>query len=276
MEVPVWLWLLGSWLGITWGFQRLFKEAGETVNQDTRSAVANWLLNIEEIKPANAWASHFTSLFDKVFVGNIFSQTFLIASFFNSLIFVIVLFMLFKGFGAEIYSSYSRESPELLVLLFAINYVPDLLSLIATRIVLDGMERSNSLVEQLLLLFVDIAFTIGIIVVAIMICLIPSYILLPTTSLEDTFNFIRDFYLGETLYGNLPVIFLLTTFFSSIWVWLYLLAGFTMKIINTSIFGIKLTRKYLSVETYPFRSMGLMLTIIITIIYIAVAISMII
>jgi len=80
MESINWLAIFGSYLTISFGVYRLFKEADEVIKEETRIVTSIWLLNLE-VKNLSKWPSQFIRLFDKVFGKNMWSVIFMSKSF---------------------------------------------------------------------------------------------------------------------------------------------------------------------------------------------------
>ena len=55
---------------------------------------------------------------------------------------------------------------------------------------------------------------------------------------------------------------------TSVWLWLYALSGFLVKAIARSRKGLHLLQKHLNLEEHPLRSMGFVLMLLVTVVYV--------
>lgn len=94
IELPYWLAFVVTWFVVTWVVFRMFKEAGDTVNSNTKESASHWLRNIS-VKPDDLnWPSHFASLFDRVFTKKHWSTKCFFRSFLASLVSAVFLIFL--------------------------------------------------------------------------------------------------------------------------------------------------------------------------------------
>lgn len=62
-------------------------------------------------------------------------------------------------------------------------------------------------------------------------------------------------------------IFFYSTFFTSVWVWLYALSGVLLKVLYSVKLGMGLSSRIFEVETAPLRSLGMVSNLIITFLF---------
>lgn len=145
-----------------------------------------------------------------------------------------------------------------------LNLVPDYISLLETRYVIRRMSGERSMVRILFFLAIDFAFTFTIAFVAYSLFFIFFY-------RWEVGEALRCF-LAHTLalsspdYPAIPSgIFFYSTFFTSVWVWLYTLSGFIVKLGEYLGVGFSWLKAILDIKNKPLRSMGLILDILISI-----------
>ena len=65
-------------------------------------------------------------------------------------------------------------------------------------------------------------------------------------------------------------IYFYSTFFTSVWLWLYLLAGMSFKFVYFLGKGLDCIRHVLNIDEKPFGSLGVVATVFITVIYLVI------
>ena len=88
---------------------------------------------------------------------------------------------------------------------------------------------------------------------------------------ESTFSETAEtFWQGLTFSGTESFlgIFIYSTFLTSVWLWLYALSGFLVKAFARSRKGLHFLQKHLNVEEHPLRSMGFVLMLLVTVVYV--------
>ncbi len=154
-----------------------------------------------------------------------------------------------------------------IVLLFGcINLIPDYISLSETRIVLDLIRKSTSKLAVIGLLLLDAGLTIAI--AAFSITLI--YFLLFGDSISSILSGLWShgfklsaFDKGDGTHGW----FLYSTFFTSVWIWLYLFSGAVVRTYTFLINKMGRTVSLLDISGKPFRSLGVVGIIVVTFIF---------
>ena len=149
-----------------------------------------------------------------------------------------------------------------------INLLPDFLSLYETRLVLGFMAKSDGGLRTFALLLFDLAATalisfVGLFVVTFGLF---SFIIgrpIPVTDLAEMF------WQGLTFSNVIAGIFIYSTFLTSVWLWLYALSGFLVKAISRSRKGLRFLQRHLNLEEHPRRSMGFVLMLLVTVVYVA-------
>ncbi len=305
MEIPYWLAFIGSWLGLIWAVYRLFKEAGDTVKEETKTAAALWLLNFGDSKDLPSWPSQFVALFDKIFTKNHWSWKCFRRSAIVSIVILLIGWLLFL----TLFPESGKRSFEVMdymlnekmyfnfvfgaisfVLLFCI--IPDYFSLLETRWILKLASKTRNFFVHVMLIIFDILLSFGILALFAFLAFISLQVVFLKTSSVENVSYILLFTIDRTIFyffdttiffmpssypsfirssdlGTLDssLVLVVTTFFTSIWLYLYIVSGLILKLISISNTGFKFLQNNLDIEEKPFRSMGFIVMILISIGY---------
>lgn len=155
----------------------------------------------------------------------------------------------------------------------AMNFLPDYFSLIESRLILRAMSGRSGIVV-VMLLALDFVFTsaiflvIGPILLAVVVTSTTIILYLPSLSL-NSFGQIFDptlqiigFILEDGIYllpaeGNLSTgIFVYSTFFTSVWVWLYISSMALIRLASHSQLLIRFLQFALPIQEKPLRAIG--------------------
>jgi len=287
MTLPFFLIYLTSYFGISAGIYGLFTKAGETIKDDTKKSVSKWLQNIELDKDAPNWPDTFASLFDRVFTERHFSwkcfRRSSIASVFGVIIMSLIYFTINYTGGINDIEfkiiDFLKFAPVLILIL---NLIPDYISLLESRYILKKMKGTQSVVRLTYFLTIDFLVT-GIIF--IIFSYIDYFLIYLTSFLMGVdFRFIGwitwligilnsvGFSGGSGLFG----VFFYSTYFTSVWIWLYAGSGILIKLIVRAGKFLLFFRKHLNIEREPFKSMGFVIIILISFAYLIGAVIMLI
>lgn len=249
----------------------LFWKADEGLSKEGRADLSQWLgrklhLHSEE------WARDppnlpdvVSAMFTKVFGRKHLSwRCFLMSSLF-SLLAVCLLYLLYcqkNGIGFLMFGS-----PGFLLFFgsFAIvfNVIPDYFSLLETRVVMHLMGQAHSRSVVALLFGADLLLTLLIFLAAAM--LFSPFFLLQWSGFPASFERaveLAGMLVGEaaltlqTEVGGILGIFLYSTFFTSLWVWLTALGWGATRLLAKSPPLLRLAKRALPIETHPMRSIG--------------------
>ena len=169
------------------------------------------------------------------------------------------------GMWAAMRANKSIPLGQLLLIFFILNPVVDYISAIETRWVLRMMTRRRGVGWYLGLAILDVIAT------AVLVLLIFSVILASASwwlflirispePLMSIFPFTHFFnhaiqsWVGLTLSGDVLAIYVYTTFATTIWTWLYLVAEGVFRVLPA-------VRRFFPIEQKPFRSMGLIVAL---------------
>lgn len=276
-KLPFFFVFVGSWIAVAGGIYGLFNKAGESVNEPTKRAVANWLQNINLSKELPNWPQTFTVLFDRVFTEehwswNCFGRSALISLLGLSLFLFLTtshdqwLKVLFTG-------SMIPRAFWAIVPFIVLNLIPDYFSLLETRYIFSRIVPGTSFLKVLGYLLLDIIFTLLIFYFGTMLFVLLSDFFYKqyygfdsqSTLFQDIDAFYKSMFLPSAGLPYLP--FILTTFLTSIWVWLYAGSAFLLKLIAIPKAGLKFLRNSLDITNRPFRAMGFTLMVLASIGY---------
>jgi len=272
-----------SWLGISYGIHRLFEKAEEVLNQETKKSVTRWLKNLDVAEKVHNWPQAFAENFDAVFGKKHRSwKCFFRSCLASTLASVIVIFIWVWMRPDEFFSVWHNEDFMTQLILFPIllallNFLPDYLSLLETRYIIKRMTKTISLKIRLSLLLFDVILTGG-----IALSIVPAFMTLTGSEPLGT-SFLN--YFEEVLpltnqntavfMGTGPIfsICFYTSFFTSVWIWLYVLAGMLVKVGDRFNILLSRFRKMFDVNKKPLSSLGFVSMLIITILYLAVPVA---
>ncbi len=268
-----------AWAGIIGGIWLLFSKAEDTVKPEIKTTISNWLSNLNpEVKLAN-WAMTFASMFDGIFGKKHFSWRCFSRSCIAS--FVSLTIMIFLWFSKQS----SHYEPRLVLILITlgaiVNLIPDYFSLLETRYIIKKISNTSSTIKILGLLTIDFIATVFIFSFAFMLFVMSIDI----SSISDYLDLFLE--MGEllvfaflfedvvTVFDQNPTfgIWLYTTFFTSVWIWLYVLSGLIVKVGAFSGILIGRMRRILDIDNKPLRSMGLVCILFVSIIFLIVLLA---
>ena len=213
----------------------------------------------------------FADLFDSVFGTKKLSLSFVLKSIIASFVSTLIVFLILEICDYNIGEEYVLTM-VLIGLPVLFNLVPDYLSLIETRWLLGKMIRSHSVIRLIAFFVIDLFFTLLIFVTwtIISITLFSLFKEVPIDYIIKQYSKIESYSEVISYFTEPPiVIYLISTFFTSIWIWLYVLSGVTLRSFNGLIVSFKFFKKHLDIENKPFKSLGSFLVIVITILHVS-------
>ena len=262
---------LCTWITVSSGLWTLFSMSEDVLNAESKKAISQWLLCLWTLKTLNNWTSNFIIIFDGIFGNNnkfykIIGEehiSFLrssIASYIS--IFTVTLYWSVFHFQESFFLNGSFSFSEVLDIIAGVaifgtvfNLIPDYISLVETRYILQLMDKYKSIATTLILLVLDfvitgLIFTLFFFIIAY---LNHDNIYSAIGDIPKLFNFQKN--------DPSPTIFFYSTYFSSIWIYLYLISSFLYKFLKT--LKVKFILK-LDIENKPLKSIGFISVIITT------------
>jgi len=236
----------------------LFQQAETVVKPEVKAAISQWLQNLNPTTAFANWPVTFAAVFDRIFGERHFSWHCFIRSCAASFLAVVIATLVWAALRPSQFTAfvqYLKNTSLFAVFLFAalLNLIPDYLSLLETRYIIRWMSKRASTFRILGLLAFDLLAT-----AAIFICWLWA-----------------AFMLGRLSYKGLlrpPIlIFFSSTFFTSVWVWLYAGSGLLVKLGQYLGIGVKVLKVVLDIENKPLRSMGYVAILLVTLVYLVAA-----
>jgi hypothetical protein len=276
---------IGAWAGIISGIWLLFEKAEETLRPETRTAISNWLKNSNLGGELANWPTAFVSVFDSIFGKKHLSWRCFFRSSIASFAAVTIVFMFFFTINPEPILVAFKEFVDmprgiLLMLLpvaitVVLNPIPDYISLLETRYIINRMSKTNSSIKIMGYLVFDFIATFVIFsVVGMFMSFLVLFILTGGSVVEASEGIAivlevvkTGIFLGQNDSSSLVGIWLYSTFFTSVWVYLYILSGMIVKV--GSFIGIlgRLIRKIFDIDNRPLRSMGYVCMVLVSLIF---------
>jgi hypothetical protein len=263
---PVWA-ALAAAAAIAACVAKGFEWCDAALNDDSRFKLSLWLVSVPGGEQIDAWAGVFPNLIDRIFGRKALSWTFFLRSCvasFVAIAFVSILGAIMYGpdwiFGYGFgYLSHDSQSLALALTLgftgvgaLIANCIPDYLSVLVSRYFVGAMARNPRGFWIFLLLIGDTISTLIVADAAMWaLHLIIDHVFRGTSWMEmGLVDFFGLLTLG--MYRNL----FLASLFTSIWVWLYILASVAIRILQKLQFvWVKLV-PILDVEKNPMQAIG--------------------
>lgn len=287
-SIPPLLLHAATWATIAFGIGYLFEQAENVASSETRTAVSRWLNNLDPAGAVASWPTTFATIFDHVFgerhlSWRCFSRS-CVASFASVAMVTLMWGVLYPDkFDIFIKSSSIGKNVFSLFFITAIfNLIPDYISLLETRYMINWMRRAHSVMRILAFLAIDFVATAAIglvgIIGALMIVILfsnPSEImrLKITEFFSEILELIQKLILplSASSIVNLPIgIWFYAAFFTSVWVWLYVLSGSVVRLMEYLGIGINRLKFVLDIKNKPLRAIGFVSIVLFTIAYLVV------
>ena len=268
--------IFGAWLGAITFFYFVFRISEDNiVDPVLRTNASNWLKNIKLDKKIVIWPMTFIAVFDGIFGKKHLSWRCIRRSCIASFVAVLILTLFWYAIHSDdFYSIVSVTSPKRFIPIYLLitvlfNPIPDYFSLLETRWIIGKIKNTNSTKKILYFLALDIVATVSIFLIGMIISLFLLIHILPfifkdyssLTYLETLSHYLSELYYSITLnseHGNdITVgVWLYSTFFTSIWVWIYFISGTIIKILVSFAKLFDYVRKIIDIDRNPLRSMG--------------------
>lgn len=287
-QEPSFVHYIASWLGICFGIFWLSEKVEDTVVKDTRKAVSLWILGLEMPQSLPNWSSTFAKVFDRIFGEKHLSWKCFLRSCIASHLSVIILFLLYFGIVVRplalkgqirLNLAYFVDDNLLLLYMIPLNVVFDYFSLLESRFVIRWIARSSSNIRAFIFLVIDLIVTGFIALLAIWVGLT---FLIPLFFSIDMEFYLSIGYVWRTFWAGLrftnaantifPIssfwgVYIHSTLFTSMWVWLYVLSGLIVRLVRPAFGGINWFKRVFDIENKPLRSLGYVSVLFVTLIY---------
>lgn len=272
-----------AWGTTTGALWFLFEKLDKVATLGARTEMSAWLLSLGRPSPMHTWSESFAALFDRVFGKKHLSWRCLLRSSFASVAFVSVVTLVYTGLFPEVASA--EEYFWLIPLAVTVNLVADYLSLLETRWLLRWVGPGSAWYGVVMLLTFDV-FATGAIWWA-------SFNTIPEV-ISELISFARgdpwdligpageswglrewSSWMWNRAQEALSVppadgdawltqILFLSTFFTSVWLWLHTLTLSASAALLRMNSGLGFLLRVTDVERQPFRSMGFVSVLIVS------------
>ena len=276
------------------------------LQKESKDKVSKWIQNISPQNAISSWPAAFVEIFDHIFGKHHFScrcfYRSCIASTFSVLIMTLVWGYLRPYQFQQFFNSGSLVEAFLSVYLVGIivNLIPDYLSLLETRWLINKMDKSGRIISILLYLCLDLVITSAIFLIFIAFCMFMVFLLrvafpnttefvnfLPkaiqnlvirVTKLKMTFSGYKEWLLHFTgnciplttdkKYEPSPGIWMYSTFFTSIWAWLHATTGIIAKCSQKLFGSYDWFIRNFDINEKPLSVMGIISIVLLTMLFI--------
>jgi hypothetical protein len=231
------------------GIAKTFEWFNGMIGDSGRKSLSGWLRNSANLGGLDSWGAVFPMLIDRVFGEDPKSQKFFVRSCVASLIAVSAVVIVYIGLSLNhptifklrpivgfwgVFARMMVYSPFFLIVCTSTNFLPDYLSLLISRKIVRWMALKPTVLRVILLLVADTLATAIVASLSVFLFyLITLGIRLP--SFLANFHaiwsqFFPPRWLSLTGQHGFAGIFFYSGFFTSIWVWIYILSGWLIKI----------------------------------------------
>lgn len=263
MTVPPILVYIVAYLGFARGIYWLFEKAEEVLNEMVVKSISAQLRGLAPGEIVKNWPDAFVKAFDAVFGKEALSWKRFWRSALASLIAVTICLAVLWAFRPGEFAIVGEVAEVLafiLPLAAGLNLVPDYVSLIETRWILRMMSRRNSGLEVVAWLAIDIVITALIFAI---------WVTIFTFVYPFESDWTAAWFLGAVVmtgpFGlDAMSVFFFTTFFTSVWVWLFALSTFIVRGANLLGRPLKLFQRWMDPEK-PLRALGFVSSLLVTV-----------
>ncbi len=273
--------VLGAGIGIFLTINTLFFKADDFFSKEFKDDAALFLLCVEPAKNISKWPLYFVLLFDKLFKKKVQPDTCASSSwrryvswhtFFRSCIAstisICIMIVIGLSVGLLGVNSFGVQNTNELIKFASFpvlcNFIPDYLSLLQTRYFMEIVKAKATKLKLFVVLLFDVAVTISIVIVSITFSgwLIVNIVYGNEVTFIDVFENILSqhnelFWFKKDTGGNMVGVFVYSTFFTSIWIWLFGISNILLSMASRSQHILKIVKYMLPIEEKPFRSIGI-------------------
>jgi len=250
------------------------------MTKESQALVRGWLVREDRENQVSNWPDSFKSLFDAVFTKRHFSWTCFLRSVLASAIVVVTLLLGMVAFGVISFYEIAALTPTGSVALSIIaaitcivllNSVVDYVSLYQTRWLIGKMATTGRTAVHVGLLALDAVLTTAIFVysvagVQLLAMMLQGFDASGLQLFELLFYSMPLTVYSWVMGGSEPVLWAVaaSTFFTSVWIWLYVFAGMAMRGTLSLFRGFDVMRNLFDVEERPIHALGVMLAVLTT------------
>ena len=270
--------LIGAWTASLTGIAILFKAMEYTTPKDKKRSAANWLKSIADKSTSNTIIDSpqwFVESFDRIFGAKHLTIQCFLKSCMASIIAVVFMTIIWALSDFTSFVAFFDFGVTAIFFIFIwvifLNFIPDFISLLETRWILNSFENIG-LIKMSGLLLIDIIITGIIFAFGLWIYL---FIFESTTKYVNAlimFIQFKPMYVGYINGGINGGIFFYSTFFTSVWLYLFIISSIGAKVIYSfGHFG-NTIMDFFGVQKTPFQSMGTIAMILVTVCFVIYAV----
>jgi hypothetical protein len=272
-----------GWIfGAVWA---LFARIEDIMKPESKKAISNWLLRIDTHNRSDGFPDAFIKLFDSVFGERHFTlRCFLLSSIasFTGVFIMLAVYFWIRPEGVELLIGNYFEDDLVFIFIFipfgtiTFNIFTDYISLLETRLLLRWMRKTKSLLCRIFIIVFDFIITTALFIVigGLLVALITDNTFFDFIRIDFIRTLVRGFFLAPSEEGFTIGIWLYTTYFTSVWLWLFLAASGRARMVQISLSGVRFFQKHFDLENYPLRSLGYMVSSFITLVYLVAFFAM--
>ena len=259
-QLPRWLYISVTYLGLMFGLCQVVDfvfDQDDVLKPPMKQKLGNWLRNVTYADRVVSWPATFVALFDRWYGKKHWTWNCFLRSCVTSTCLLTLLYFVHKAHSGEMQTMEAMEIYAVLILAAWLNFMPDYTSLLESRILLNKALHSSGRI-LFIILIVDFLITSLIFYL---------YFFLISFLFDDKFHSPLEFW---HILSTEHLVFLAftTTYFTSVWLWLYAAAAFLVKLIGKSEIGVRFLQHRLDLENKPYKSLGKFVQIIIVILFI--------
>jgi hypothetical protein len=263
-----------SFVGIVTGVAKGFNWFEKVLNSEGRRKLSQWLKNVPGDEQIDIWATVFPTLIDRVFGPRARSWKFFLRSCVASILALLCVSLLYTvHFGVDWIGSYFPNwnylENALFIIAFSlvVNCVPDYLSVLVSRTIVRAMSIRPNAPRILFLLLLDTVSTLFVASVALVVsCTVSLFVEDYLDNLANGygpyhFNMSDISMAATAFFKAIPNdftfrLFVWASLFTSIWVWLYVLASVSIRILHRVRFLWVKIVPFLNIDNKPLTAIG--------------------
>lgn len=266
-----------------------FGFLNNSIKPEVRNRISRWLQNLKQTKHNDNWPKQFIEVFDTVFTKKHFSFLCFFRSCLMSIIWILVLTLVWYLIHPQQIKDFinDKEFEQRVLLLLPgvilVNLLADYISLLETRYMLKYLSKGYTKKRLLFTLLLDLVLTAIILIVIT----VPYFYFIyfkyfaPEIAPQGTIEYLFDRkslaaafsfdVLKEGWFSMSPLFY--SILFTSAWLWIYVIAGFMIKIYYKFVKKFSITLNLFNIKEKPLLYIGFVAVLLESFIYLGYLIS---
>lgn len=258
----------GVLAGIVWKF---FERVEAVLTDQTKLEIAVWLVGRKKFGPkVQPWPETFAKMFDRVFGQKHLSWKCFgrscAASIVSALLILLVLFLNNPKMSDLIHRYFHGRALLWPVCLLSSNILPDYLSLLQTRYILEGLRRQLAAGKIIVPLSGALVITFLLSRLAVFFAALFGTIAAESGVPAELWPIQQALWKAIIVLIG-PWVWLYPACFTSIWLWLYAGSGFVLKAARRFDLGFDWFNRHFDIEKKPLQSIGLVAGALVAVVY---------